>query len=125
MTPTTILTANMMCAMGTAPCPLVVLPATRTIVVTGPPAVMIDFVPMLNIMSFGMCTSGANPQVAAALGAPQPCTPMTVAPWAPPVPTVILAGIGPAVTMTGMATCAWGGVITQVMPGQMTTMMPI
>lgn len=130
MTQSTILTSMLMCPFGAAPAPMVVLPVTRAIVMMGPPATMLDFVPMMNIMPFAMCSSMANPQVAAATAAalgvltPQPCIPMTVAPWVPPVPTTILS-IAPATSYTALAMCIWGGVIKQIVPGEFTTMMPI
>lgn len=126
----TILATTLMCPMGSAPCSLVVLPVTRTIIMVGPPATMVDFAPMLNIMSFGMCMSPANPTVAAATAAalgvltPMPCIPATT-PWAPSNPTVIIGGIGPAVSMTGMVACVYGGVITQTGPAQASTIVPI
>jgi hypothetical protein len=64
----------------------VVLPKNK-VLCEGPPAANImDHVPMLNILPFGVCSSPANPTVvaatAAALGVltPMPCIP---APWAP------------------------------------------
>ena len=54
--------AMMQCSFGVAPSSLVVLPANRTM--TGTPAANImDNIPMLNIMPFGMCTSMSNPAV--------------------------------------------------------------
>ena len=56
------------CAFGVAPAPLIVLPLNR--VLTGAPAANImDHVPMVNIPPFGMCSSPANPMVAAATAA--------------------------------------------------------
>ncbi len=82
---------------------------------------------MMNIGSFGMCSSLANPTVAAAtaaaLGAltPMPCVPATSAPWAPGSPTVQIANT-PALNNSSKAMCSYGGVIQIVMPGQMTVM---
>lgn len=84
---------------------------------------------MMNIGSFGMCSSLANPTVAAAtaaaLGAltPMPCVPATSAPWAPGSPTVQIAST-PALNNNSKAMCSYGGVIQIVMPGQMTVMVP-
>src|SRR5213595_538418 len=61
--------AVMTCSFGVAPSSLVVLPKNK-VLCEGPPAANImDHVPMLNIMPFGMCSSPANPTVAAATAA--------------------------------------------------------
>ncbi|MCL5048541.1 MAG: DUF4280 domain-containing protein [Firmicutes bacterium] len=117
--------AVMSCSFGMAPSVLDVLPDTGVVCPT-PAATIMDFVPMLNIMPFGMCISEANPEViaatAAALGVltPMPCIPVTVAPWVPGAPTVLLAG-QPALDDLSTCMCAWGGVITIEDPGQFQT----
>ena len=76
-----------------------------------------------------MCTSIANPAVSAATAAalgvltPMPCIPVTVAPWIPGSPRV-LVGSKPALNNSSKLMCSWGGVITILMPGQVTTMVP-
>ena len=51
---------------------------------------MMDFAPFVNIPTFGLCHSPANPEVialtAAALGVPTPapCVPVVVTPWISP-----------------------------------------
>jgi hypothetical protein len=88
-----------------------------------PAANIMDHVPMTNIMPFGMCSSPANPQVAAATAAalgvltPQPCIPATSAPWVPGSPKVMLAN-QPALDDTSTCLCNWAGVITITNPGQ-------
>ena len=79
--------AMLQCAFGAAPSSLVVLPVNR-VMGEGPPAANImDHIPMVNIMPFGVCMSLANPTVAAATSAalgvltPMPCIPNTPAPW--------------------------------------------
>ena len=47
----------MMCSFGMAPSSLVVLPSNRV-----PDANIMDHIPMVNIMPFGMCMSLANPR---------------------------------------------------------------
>src|ERR1700691_4709934 len=85
--------ANMMCSMGMAPSSLVVLPIHRVLTDGVPDANIMDHIPLVNIMPFGMCMSLANPEVAAATTAalgvltPMPCVPVTT-PWAPGSPTV-------------------------------------
>ena len=59
----------MMCTMGMAPSSLVVLPINRVMTDEVPDANIMDHVPLVNIMPFGMCMSPANPMVAAATAA--------------------------------------------------------
>ncbi len=114
--------ATTMCTMGLAPGSLLVLPVNR--VLAGAPAAnVMDSVPFLNVTPFGMCTSPANPAVAAATAAafgvltPMPCTPVPAGPWVPGVPTVLVGNM-PAADMTCKLTCAFGGVISILAPGQ-------
>ena len=117
-----------MCSFGMAPSVLNVLPAAKVQCSSMAPACITDNQPMVNIMPFGMCTSMANPQVAAATAAalgvltPMPCIPVTSAPWAPGSPTVLVGG-KPAVNHTCKCMCNWGGVIQVVNPGPATTPM--
>ena len=62
---------------------------------------------------------------AAAMGVltPMPCIPMTVAPWVPGAPTVLLADM-PTLDNTSTLMCMWAGVISIIMPGDMTVMVP-
>jgi len=120
--------AMMQCSFGVAPAPLSVLPANR--VMTGAPAANImDHAPLLNVPPFGVCSSLANPMVAAATAAalgvlvPMPCIPVTAAPWAPGSPTVLIGGM-PALNNSSKLMCNWGGVIQIVFPGQVTVMVP-
>jgi hypothetical protein len=120
--------ATLQCSFGAAPSALTVLPANR--VLTGVPAANImDNVPLVNILPFGVCSSLANPAVAAAtaaaLGAltPMPCVPVTPAPWVVGSPTVLIGNM-PALNNSAKLMCTWGGVIQIVNPGQMQTMIP-
>ncbi len=119
--------ATLMCSFGMAPSSPVVLPKIKTMTSYVPAANIMDNVPMVNIMPFGMCTSLANPTVAAATSAalgvltPMPCVPVTVAPWAPGSPTVMLGNM-PALNNTSTLMCNWAGVIQITMPGQTTEM---
>lgn len=120
--------AMLQCSFGAAPASLIVLPANA--VMTGTPAANImDNKPMVNVPPFGMCSSLANPQVAAAtaaaLGAltPMPCVPVIPAPWAPGSPTVLIANM-PALNNSSKLMCAWAGVIQVANPGQTTVMVP-
>jgi hypothetical protein len=120
--------AAMQCSFGAAPSSLVVLPANRTL--TGTPAANImDSAPIVNVPPFGVCSSAANPTVAAATAAalgvltPMPCMPVIPAPWAPGSPTVLIANM-PALNNSSKLMCAWGGVIQISSPGQGTVEIP-
>ena len=121
--------ALLQCSFGVAPATLTVLPVNR-VNAEGPPAATIqDHEPLVNIGSFGMCMSLANPTVAAATAAalgvltPMPCIPNTPAPWVPGAPTVLLANM-PTLDDTCQLMCMWGGVITFTNAGEETVMVP-
>ena len=121
--------AMMQCSFGMAPSSLVILPKNETFTDQVPDANIMDHVPMVNIMPFGMCTSLANPTVAAATAAalgvltPMPCIPNTPAPWVTGAPTVML-GNAPALDNVSKLMCIWGGVIQFSTPGEMTVKVP-
>jgi hypothetical protein len=121
--------AMMMCTFGVAPSSLVVLPVNRVMTDQVPDANIMDHVPMLNIMPFGMCMSPSNPTVAAATAAalgvltPMPCIPNTPAPWVAGAPTVLL-GNQPTLDNVSQLMCIWGGVITFTYPGEVTVEVP-
>ena len=121
--------AQLACTFGTSPSTLTVLPVNRTSIDNQPEATVQDFVPMLNIMPFGMCVTPSNPQVAAATAAalgvltPQPCIPVTTSPWTPGAVTVEIA-FQTALDNLSVCTCMWGGVISVTNPGQTTTEVP-
>jgi Domain of unknown function (DUF4280) len=74
--------ATLQCTFGLAPSTLIVLPTNRVLTSKQPAANINDYIPMVNIMPFGMCNSIANPTVvsatAAAMGVltPMPCIPV-------------------------------------------------
>lgn len=121
--------AMMQCTFGMAPSSLVVLPTNRVMTDQVPDANIMDHVPMMNIMPFGMCQSLANPMVAAATAAalgvltPMPCIPNTPAPWVPGAPTVLLGNF-PTLDNTSQLMCIWAGVITFDDPGEETVEVP-
>jgi hypothetical protein len=120
--------AMLQCSFGAAPSSMIVLPANQVLTQT-PDANIMDNKPIVEIVPFGMCSSLANPAVAAAtaaaLGAltPMPCVPVIPAPWVPGAPTVLIANM-PALDNNSKLMCAWGGVIQVVNPGQATVMVP-
>lgn len=120
--------AMLSCTFGAAPGSMMVLPLS--LVLTGvPDANIMDNKPMMNVLPFGMCMSMSNPMViaatAAALGVPtpMPCIPMTMAPWVPGSPTVLLGNM-PALNNSSKLMCMWGGVVGVTMAGQFTVAVP-
>jgi hypothetical protein len=121
--------AQMMCTFGVAPSSLVVLPVNRVFTDMVPDANIMDHIPMVNIMPFGMCMSPSNPAVAAATAAalgvltPMPCIPVTPSPWAPGGITVNLGNFTTLDNISQLM-CTWGGVITFVDAGEVTVNVP-
>ena len=121
--------AMMQCSFGMAPSSLCVLPTKMVMTSKMPAATIMDHIPLVNVLPFGMCTSPANPMVAAATAAalgvltPMPCIPMTTAPWLPGSPTVLLGKI-PALNASSKCMCNWAGVISITSPGQVTELIP-
>lgn len=113
--------ALLQCTFGMAPSTFMVPDPTRPLVQNKPMANISDIKPMVNIMPFGMCQSLANPTVASATAAamgtltPMPCVPVILAPWAPGGQEMIAKL--PALINTCKCVCAWGGVISVNMPG--------
>lgn len=121
-------TSLIKCSFGTVPTPLVVVGRTvmAEMMLMGN---IMDCVPLVNIEPFGLCTSLANPEVAAATAAalgvlvPMPCIPVTTSPWISEALTVHIQGF-PAIDQTAILMCDWLGVITIVEPGNFTVMVP-
>ena len=115
-------TAMLTCSFGAAPTPLTVLPVNHTLV-DMPAANIMDNKPFLNITPFGVCTSLANPTVAAATAAalgvltPMPCIPNTVAPWIVGTPTVLIGNM-PCLNSDSKLMCMWAGCISISYAGQ-------
>jgi hypothetical protein len=90
-----------------------------------PAANIMDYVPMLNIMPFGMCITPTNPEVASATAAalgvptPMPCIPVVPAPWTPGAIQTTLDEF-PSLDNISTCMCTWGGVITITFAGQVT-----
>jgi hypothetical protein len=121
--------AMLQCSFGLAPSSLVVLPKNRHLTSNMPAANIMDHVPLMNIMPFGMCTCPANPVVAAATAAamgvptPAPCLPATSTPWVPGAPNVMIGSM-PALDNTSKLMCMYGGVISIIQAGQVTESIP-
>ena len=120
--------AMLQCSFGVAPSSLMVLPKSR-VTTSMPIANIMDNIPFVNILPFGVCSSIANPAVASATAAalgvltPMPCTPVITAPWIPGSPTVLVANM-PALNDTCKLMCAYAGVIQIVSPGQAAIQVP-
>lgn len=120
--------STLQCTFGAAPSSLVVLP-TNKVGTPVPAANIMDNKPMVNILPFGVCTSLANPTVAAATSAalgvltPMPCIPATAAPWVPGSPTVLIGNM-PALSNSSKCMCNWGGVISVVAPSSTQSSVP-
>ncbi len=118
--------AILMCSFGTIPSTLTVLPTNLVNVSSQPMATVMDNKPFVNIMSFGMCSSLANPTVASATAAalgvltPMPCIPSIVGTWVPGSTTVMVKG-NPALTDSSTVMCAYGGVVKCNFAGQITS----
>lgn len=116
--------ALVQCSFGMAPASLIVPPTTQ-VMIEGRPAANITCSTPANIPTFGMCTSLANPEVAAATSAalgvltPMPCVPVLM-PWIPASTTLI--GGQPALVAGSTCMCAYAGVIQVVNPGTTQTL---
>jgi hypothetical protein len=114
--------AKLKCSQGTSPATLTVLPLLGTDADDQPTATVDDFAPMVNVASFGMCQTEANPQVAAATAAaqgvltPQPCVPVIASPWSPGSSIVTIQGVK-ALRDDSKCNCTWTGSIEITDPG--------
>jgi len=118
--------ATVSCSFGTAPATLVALPTPRVLVEGRPVATVTDAAPLVNVATFAMCTSLANPQAAAATAAalgvltPMPCVPATTGTWTPTAPRTVVGG-RPVLAQGAVCMCAFGGVVQVVVPGPVRT----
>jgi hypothetical protein len=115
--------AMLSCSMGAATSSLTVLPVNMVNACDQPAANTMDYAPLVNIMSFGMCNATANPTTIAATSAalgvhtPGACIPATASPWTPGVSTVMIGGM-PAVDDSCSLTCSYSGSISITSAGQ-------
>jgi hypothetical protein len=117
--PTVSMGAMTMCTFGAAPSTLMVLPISMTMTDCLPAANIMAMAPIVNIVPFTICNAPTNPMVIAAkiVGAPAPCIPLTVAPWIPTAPNVMMGEI-PTLTADTMTMCIWAGVVKTTFPGE-------
>ena len=118
--------AMLQCTFGLAPGTFMVTVPLRPTCGNMPMGTIMDYIPMTNIMTFGMCQSLNNPTVATATSAamgvltPMPCTPVVTAPWSPGGQVKIMGQ--PALINNAKCMCMWGGQISVVNPsGSMST----
>lgn len=117
--------ALLQCSFGVAPTALEVLP-TNKVIVEGTPLATVTACEPVNVPTFGMCTSLANPEVAAATTAalgvltPMPCEPL-LTPWVPGSPKTLIGG-QPALVEGSMCQCVFGGIIEITFPGAVQTL---
>lgn len=119
--------AKLMCPFGTMTATLIATSQLMTLGCSKPIATIMDMQFGSNITTFGMCSSLANPQVAAATAAalgvltPMPCAMVPTGPWQAMKPTVLIGG-KPILTQGSMLMCGMGmGQISIISPGQMKT----
>ena len=119
--------AKCTCPFGTVPCTLNATSQLSCMADGRPIATIRDMQPGINLPSFGMCTSLANPTVAAATAAalgvltPQPCTMVPAGTWIASSPKVLIGGT-PCLTGDATLVCGFGGgTISIVDPGQTKT----
>jgi hypothetical protein len=111
--------AALQCSFGTAPSTFAA--SGVQVDATAAAGVVSDVAPS-NVPPFALCTSLANPQVAAATSAasgvltPQPCVPV-LSPWTPGSSKVTIGSV-PALDDSSQCSCSWGGVITVNSAGQ-------
>lgn len=79
---------------------------------------VLNFIPYLNIPSFGKCKSPANPMVISAYGAPQECIPVVLTPWSPGAKKLKILGGTAALMDKDTNFCMWAGSIEITDPGQ-------
>lgn len=108
--------ASLKCSEGTSPGKLSIVPVDMASAGDAMTATVADCVPFVNIPTFGMCKTQANPQVAAATSAaqgaltPMPCVPVITGPWSPGS-DVVTVGTQKALTKGSTCSCAWTGTI--------------
>lgn len=116
--------AQCMCSFGISPSNLQVTSQTACLAEGKPIGTIQDVQPNVNLQPFGMCSSLANPAVAAATTAalgvltPQPCTMVPAGTWTPSNAKVMVGGV-PCLTNEATLMCGLGaGTIKITVPGQ-------
>ena len=125
--------AKYVCNGAVLKCSQAMPPSISTLIVV-PPTVntenkqmanMMDYVPLSNVLTFGLCNATANPAVASATTAaagvhtPAPCIPNIVTPWIG-CKMDVLVRKNPAVLKSSKLQCMWSGQISVSVEGQAT-----
>ncbi len=109
--------AKLQCSQGTSQGTLTVLPTLGADADEQPAATVNDYAPMVNVGSFGMCQTQANPEVASATASaqgvltPQPCVPVITSAWSPGSSAVTIQGTK-ALRDDSTCNCQWTGSIS-------------
>jgi len=109
--------ASISCSYGTATSSLTILSTNEVNSDSMPAATVNDYIPLVNIMSFGECSSTTNPAVIAATAAangvqtPAPCVPDTITPWSPGISDVAINSMS-ALDDGSTCDCLWAGSIS-------------
>ncbi|MEY6433728.1 DUF4280 domain-containing protein [Thioalkalicoccus limnaeus] len=115
--------ASLSCSQGLSPGSLITTGQASSKARDKLVATIMDFAPLTNITSFGMCNTQSNPAVAAATTAangahtPAPCIPAVASPWTSGSSRVSLNGM-PALTDDSTCQCSYGGQVSIDDPGQ-------
>lgn len=113
----------MTCSMGSSVSNLIVLPDRKILLDGQPQANIMDYIPLTNVMPFGMCSSLANPVVASATAAnygvltPQACIPNITTPWMNGENKLLLKNY-PALCQDSKLQCNYLGTISIIHCGQ-------
>ena len=118
--------ATLKCSMGTATSSLTVSSQTASTTPSMAAATTMDYTPLVNIMSFGMCSATTNPLVIAATAAasgvstPATCIPATSSPWTPGSDVVTISNFA-ALTDDSTVMCTYLGTVEVTDAGQTIT----
>ncbi|CAM1345279.1 DUF4280 domain-containing protein [Tenacibaculum amylolyticum] len=109
--------ASLSCSFGSASSTFTVLPINEVNADSQPAATIEDYIPLVNIMSFGECSSTTNPTVSAVIAASSgaettaPCIPSTVTPWTPGISDVFINNMN-VLDDGSTCKCLWLGSIS-------------
>lgn len=100
------------CSFGSVPMPFNVLPTNMLFGSNLPVATIMDYIPVINIPTFGKCMNPYN--------VTQACVPTVATPWIPMAPTVLVKSF-PILTNDSIAFCTlWSGIIQFITSSQFT-----